>query len=159
MIIEVKAAALQDKPAITHLMQLYMHDFSALIGLDAGADGLYPPYPGIDAWWQAAPAYFPFLIKAGGNLAGFALVRQEAAASYSVTEFFILKKYRRSGVGKTTACRLFDQYRGEWVIRQRPTNEAARAFWRSVAGAYSSGQYTETMEEERWVQRFDNRVR
>ena len=100
MIIEVKAAALQDKPAITHLMQLYRHDFSALIGLDTGADGLYPTYPGIDTWWPAAPAYFPFFIKAAGNLAGFALVRQEAAARYSVTGFFQLKKYRRSGVGK-----------------------------------------------------------
>jgi predicted acetyltransferase len=77
-----------------------------------------------------------------------------------VAEFFVMRKYRRQGVGTVVATRLFDSFRGRWEVRELKTNLAAIAFWRRVIGAYTNGNYEETLiDDERWhgpVQSFRN---
>jgi hypothetical protein len=45
-------------------------------------------------------------------------VKEEQKNYYSMTEFFGMKKYRRSGVGKISALRLFNRFKGEWEVSQ-----------------------------------------
>jgi predicted acetyltransferase len=75
-----------------------------------------------------------------------------------MAEFFVLRKYRRAGVGTRAAHRIFGTYAGEWEVRQRSTNVSATSFWRTAISVYTAGQFTEELlDDERWhgpVQRF-----
>ena len=157
MTLDVDEAGPTDWERLAALFELYVYDFSALMGIDVDAHGRFraPPLDGYftDARWHA------FLFRVDGNLAGFALVQRRSRLSgdESVTdmaEFFVLRKYRRSKIGQRAAARLFDRYPGKWEIRQKPANEAATAFWRRVISDYTAGIYEEELIAEWRVQRF-----
>ena len=57
-------------------------------------------------------------------------------------EFFILRRYRRQGIGERAARMLFDHFPGRWTVYTFPQNIAARAFWHGVIGRYTHGQLT-----------------
>jgi predicted acetyltransferase len=67
-----------------------------------------------------------------------------------MSEFFVMRKYRRSGVGREAARRVFAMFPGIWQLRQVHGNDAATAFWRAVV---PSG-YEEAAVEEGRFQRF-----
>ena len=78
-------------------------------------------------------------------------------------EFFVMRKYRRAGVGSEFAARLFDIFPGRWEVAQVAPNTEATLFWRSVIRAYTSGNFDERIENsDKWrgpVQTFDARER
>ena len=59
-----------------------------------------------------------------------------------VAEFFVLRKYRRIGVGRRAARLLFDQFPGQWEVRQLPANTAATAFWVNMISTLTGGRFT-----------------
>ena len=98
-----------------------------------------------------------------GSLAGFALVDKRvriAGDDFWLDQFFVLKKYRRRGVGGRAAAAVFSQHTGRWQVGQMPENTAALAFWRHVIASYTGGDYTEERVELSWwqgyVQRFSS---
>ena len=78
----------------------------------------------------------------------------------AIAEFFIMRKYRRRGIGCAVACQIFDRFPGKWEVQQMVSNQRAQFFWRRVIAHYTNGQYHEvTLHDERWhgpVQFFDN---
>jgi predicted acetyltransferase len=76
-----------------------------------------------------------------------------------VDNFFVLRKYRRKGVGAAAAMRTFDMFPRKWEVRELAKNAAAIAFWRRTVAEYTRGRYVEvTFDDERWrgpVQSFD----
>ena len=65
--------------------------------------------------WPAGTQGHPFMIRMDGELAGFALVKAfqaKGAADYDMGEFFVVRKFRRQGVGKAVAHQLFAQFPG-----------------------------------------------
>lgn len=156
--VEVSPVGPEEQHALAALMQLYVYDFSEMLGLDVADDGRYhaPPVEGRDA----------FFVRAGGKLAGFALIGGESRLTgergvHDVAELFVLRRYRWAGVGERLACALFDRYPGRWEVRQKRENVEAIAFWRRVVDRYTRGRFDEeSLDDERWrgpVQRFDNR--
>ena len=77
-----------------------------------------------------------------------------------VSEFFIMRKYRRRGAGGEAARRMFDLFPGRWEVSEMAANLPAQAFWRKVIGAYTNGRFEERQwDNARWrgpVQWFDN---
>lgn len=134
--VQVDEAAADMRPAIEQMMQLYIHDFSEhWAGTERGElqdDGRFAPYP-LDAYW-AEPGRVPLLIRAGGHLAGFALLNRYAhsgqPADRCVAEFFVVRKHRRSGVGRRAAQEIFSRWPGLWEAAVVRRNTAALAFWR-----------------------------
>jgi predicted acetyltransferase len=49
-----------------------------------------------------------------------------------MSEFFVMRKYRREGVGRTAARELFASFPGSWLVHEVPGNDAATAFWRDA---------------------------
>ncbi len=45
---------------------------------------------------------------------------------FSIAEFFIMKRYRRSGIGKDIGHQVFNLYKGEWEVYQKENNKAAQ---------------------------------
>jgi predicted acetyltransferase len=122
----VVEAGMAEKPLFARLMELYLHDFSRFTDADVDTSGRFG-YEYLDAYW-IEPGRRPFLFRVHGRWAGFALVR--AGVPHDMAEFFVLRKYRRRGVGVAAACELFARFPGEWQVRQMRVNVDATAFWR-----------------------------
>ena len=161
--ISLDPARPEERLPLANLLQLYSYDWSALLPLDVGDDGRFDDYP-LDAYWQDDWRH-PFLIRADGKLAGFALVSLRsrltgAAGVADMAEFFVMRRYRRRGVGLGAASAAFDRFKGRWEVRQRPDNVEATAFWRRVIARYTKGNYQEdVLNDAVWtgpVQRFSS---
>jgi predicted acetyltransferase len=157
----VVVAERSDQEVLRNLFQLYTYDFSELLSLDLEENGRFKE-ESLDSYWKDAWR-FPFLLRADDYLAGFALVHHRSKLSraddiWDIAEFFVLRKYRRAGVGTRAAHWIFATYSGEWEVRQRSSNVSATSFWRRAISAYTAGQFTEELlDDERWrgpVQRF-----
>ncbi|MEI5909292.1 GNAT family N-acetyltransferase [Bacillus spongiae] len=114
--------------------------------MDVDENGLYR-YNYFDQYWTENER-FPFLIKVNEKYGGFAFVRklkhETGSSYYSMAEFFILKKYRKIGVGKQSAFQLFNFFPGEWEISEVEENIPSQWFWRRIISEYTNGRYIET---------------
>ena len=154
-------AAPSDKAVLRNLAEYYVYDFSELLGLDVGEEGEFGG-DRLDRHFQDALCH-PFFIRVDGKLAGFAVHEGRSRLSGAigindVAELFVMRKYRRLGVGERVAVALFDQFTGPWEVRQVRANVAAVAFWRKVIHRYTRGTFEEsTLDDETFrgtVQRF-----
>ncbi|NKB70125.1 MAG: GNAT family N-acetyltransferase [Candidatus Latescibacteria bacterium] len=150
MHVEVKAMPPEQRPLLHNLMQKYLYDFSEYDRDDVDEEGLYF-YKYTDLYW-VEPERYPFLIRAAGKIAGFALVRRSSgfdeAPFHSMAEFFVMRKYRGQGVGRAAAVQLFDLFPGRWHVAQEPRNQPSQIFWQQVVGDYSGGRYEQTKGED-----------
>ena len=146
MKIEICPAAAEEKEILWRLLQLYLYDFSEFDAADPDETGCFP-YGYFERYWDE-PERFPFFIRVEGRRAGLVLVRQfetsERGKVTNLAEFFVMKKYRRLGVGRSAAFQLFDRFPGAWQVEQIEANTPAQAFWRKVIAEYSDGAYKET---------------
>jgi predicted acetyltransferase len=147
------------------LFELYAHDFSPMTGADMDAHGAFTDDDFPMRWWQTrGDAFHPFLLTLQGVWAGFAFVgegsyiRPGEDRHWLMEEFFILRKYRRRGLGEWFATQLFDRFPGVWEVGEIRENVDAQAFWRKVIGRYTGGRFEEVIvSNEHWegpVQRF-----
>ena len=147
---------------VRNLFMPYMHDMSEAAGIDVGEDGAFALPKNFATWWSEPGTRFPFLARADGKLAGLAFVRKASTEppTYDMGEFFVLRRYRRAGVGRRFACQLFDRFPGRWEVRELPLNTAAQSFWRRIIADYTAGEFEDTTEyfpaygREYVVQRF-----
>ena len=161
MNISLDRAAATDRPLLDRLMQFYAYDWSSLVGLDVDAEGRFAgvdlnPYWGDDL-------HHPFVLRVDGRPAGFALIVGRSRLTgtlgvHDMAEFFVMRRYRRQGVGSAAARAAFDAFRGSWEVRQRDEHPDATRFWRAVIDQYTGGVFTESRcDEPAWkgvVQRF-----
>lgn len=166
MKIELVAVMEADKSVLHQLMELYQYDFSEYEDTDVNAHGFYG-YSYLDNYWTEDTRQ-PFFIKVDGNLAGFVLVSNHCfllkeVEAKSISEFFVMRKYRRKGVGRAVACQVFDMSPGKWEVFQHWENLPSIAFWEDVIGAYTEGQFNkEVLQMDTWggqVLLFDNAQR
>lgn len=45
---------------IRHLMQFYLYDFTKYLNIDVDSNGIFPEYPGLEAFWAEEDRKFPF---------------------------------------------------------------------------------------------------
>ena len=128
---------------LRQLFELYCYDFSEQLPLRLKPSGRFE-IPLSDDWWTRDD-HFPFFIRRGDELLGFALVRRGsridgAADVMDVAELFVVRGARRSGVGAEAVRELFQKFPGPWEIRVRDTNPRALSFWSRVAGSHVKPQ-------------------
>lgn len=140
-----------DAGLLSNLLQLYIHDLSAAFpDVEIGADGRFG-YQHLPLYWSEPARRFPFLVKSDGRVAGFALARRGSPASddpevFDVAEFFILRRYRRAGVGRHAAALLWRRLAGPWTVRVSERNGGALPFWAEVIGTFTRGRARETRQ-------------
>jgi predicted acetyltransferase len=141
-VVSVEPAALSDERLLSNLLELYIHDLSdVFLHVELGVDGRFG-YPQLSRYWSEPDSRFPFLIRAGDAIAGFVLATRGSAAPeepdvFDVAEFFVLRRFRRAGVGRRAAFLLWDRLPGEWTVRVATGNAGALEFWRGVVGDYA----------------------
>lgn len=144
-------ASEHDRPLLENLLQLYIHDLSAVFAVELNADGRFA-YDKLPLYWSEAERRFPLLIRSGERVAGFVLVTigspfSDDPAVHDIAEFFILRRYRRSGVGGEAARQVWDRFRGGWIVRVLEENKGALRFWSATIDDYTQGQATETRRD------------
>ena len=118
---------------LTRLLQLYIHEFSAILPIPIGPDALFQ-YPDLPHYTCEAMEHVAYLFVDSDALTplGFALIDFDAP-SWQVKEFFVLAGARGRGLGARAATALFAQHPGPWTLTVRPESPSALAFWRAVA--------------------------
>ena len=64
-----------------------------------------------------------------------------------MAEFFVLKKYRRHGLGTVAAQYVINRFPGKWEIRVHSENQAAIQCWRQAISDLTSGQFVERIPD------------
>jgi predicted acetyltransferase len=153
--VEIVSAAVEQKSTLANLLELYSHDFSEFIDLDVGDDGRFG-YRELDLYWSD-PNRRPFLIYADRKLAGFLLVRcieQGRETAWDMTEFFVMRGFRKRGVGRRAAIEMFTRFSGRWQVRVMRQNGPACLFWRRAVQAFARYTFSlryETVEGREWM--------
>jgi predicted acetyltransferase len=138
--IEVIPATLEQETVLANLMELYAYDFSDFHDLALGEDGRFG-YESLPRYWTE-PNRHPFLVRSDGKLAGFALVKRGSEVSgnetvWDMAEFFVLRGYRRRGIGTQIAHQLWTRFTGPWEVRVMQLNAAACQFWASAISTFT----------------------
>ena len=134
MDVTLEPLARADAGLLARLLQLYEYDYSEYGGVDLDEHGLFPTVD-LGAIWGEHDRNF--LLRVDGHPAGFALVTRHAAyldkgETNLLAEFFVVRKYRRRGVGERAAVDLFDRVPGRWELGTLTANTGAIVFWRRV---------------------------
>lgn len=133
---------------LANLLELYIHDLSDVFpDVELGADGRFG-YPRLPLYWSEPQRRFPFLICCDERVAGFALAMRGSPVVndpdvLDLSEFFVMRRYRRVGVGRAAAFLLWNRIPGDWIIRVAEDNRRALQFWRGVAREYGGAEMTE----------------
>jgi predicted acetyltransferase len=136
--VALQPLARADAPVLDRLLQLYEYDYSEYGGVDLDEHGLFPTVDVETIWGEHDRN---FLIRADGHPAGFALVTRHDAylgggQATLLAEFFVVRKYRRQGVGERAVVQLLDRFPGRWELATLTANLGAQAFWRRVLGRH-----------------------
>jgi predicted acetyltransferase len=143
--IEVIAATREQMPVIDNLIQLYAHDFSEFHNIELESNGRFE-YTPLPLYWTD-PNRHPFLVKADGKLAGFVLVKHEAGM-WDVAEFFVVRAWRRHGIGTAIAHDVWKRFPGPWEVRVMQANQAALPFWERAISAFTGTTVAPTRLEK-----------
>jgi predicted acetyltransferase len=115
-----------------NLGQLYRHDLSEAYRHLPNPDGTFSNHR-LDLFLAGTdPARRAWLITAAGSLCGFVMTRP-ADGGTSISDFFIVRALRRSGVGREAARQVIATTPGQWSIAFQSYNPGAQRFWSQVA--------------------------
>lgn len=152
--IEIRCAQAIDRLPIYRMLELYQYELSDIWDQELDAHGEYGY--ALDRFWDSKSCS-AYVAKVGGHYAGFALVDtavKVGSQGHWMDQFFVLKKYRRSGMGTALARHVFSVLPGAWEVGQMLNNHSARAFWQRVLAEYTDGQFAEHKLAGGWWEGF-----
>jgi predicted acetyltransferase len=165
--VSLDAATPADATLLGNLLELYTHELSDVFPeVVMGPDGRFG-YARLPLYWSEPERRFAFVIRAEGQVAGFVLATRGSPATedpevLDVAEFFVLRRYRRQGVGQRAARLLWRRLPGRWTVRVAEENRGALAFWGDVLAAAAPAGVTVTVRPSGhtswWVYAFDSAV-
>ena len=151
-------ATISEKPIIGRLLQLYLHDFSEFATdgdstWDVNNEGIFQ-HKYFDSYWED-PGREPLLFRMDNQIVGFASLNNWSAsglgAERSIGDFFVMRKYRRVGLGKCAALEIIRNRPVIWEIPVRDYNRPALSFWRSVVSSIDDFTVEELAgDNKRW---------
>jgi predicted acetyltransferase len=137
--IEIIPAAEEQESIVANLLELYAHDFSEFHHLELGADGRFG-HRQLALYWSN-PDRSPFLVRVNGELAGLVLVKRSEVSGdetvWDMAEFFVVRGYRRRGIGTQIAHEVWRRFPGIWEVRVMESNRSARLFWERAIQAFT----------------------
>lgn len=157
MQVEIIKATIEQKPLLANLLELYAYDFTEFCNFDIGDDGFYG-YERLPLYWTEATR-FPYLIYVDKKIAGFVLVQKGSPISdnktvWDISEFFIMKKYKRYGIGTAAALKVWEQFKGSWQIRVLVSNHIACLFWLQAIKKFTLATPIKNeivIKDEKWI--------
>jgi predicted acetyltransferase len=152
MTVDIFLAPYEKKHILRNMLEIYLHDLSEFdhleVKLDLNEAGLYG-YGYLDYYWNE-PGRYPYLLTVDGKIAGLAFVRiiLDEPLTFSIAEFFVVRKYRNLGVGTALINKMFSFHKGNWNIDTAIKNIAAQNFWRKSVKNNATGEIEESIIEQ-----------
>ncbi|HEX2872998.1 MAG TPA: GNAT family N-acetyltransferase [Polyangiaceae bacterium] len=146
--VSLHRATQADAECLSNLLELYIHDVCDIFpSVELGDNGRFG-YAKLPLYWAEPERRFAFVIRHADRVAGFALATRGSPVAtdpdtLDVAEFFVLRKYRRLGVGREAARLLWQALPGAWTVRVAERNQRALAFWSSAVAEFAAGTATE----------------
>lgn len=142
--VELVKVQKEEKSILSNLLEKYDYEFSQWEKTDVDDNGLYG-YEYLDCYFNEENR-FPYFIKVNGKLAGFVMISDypevpQYKTDFCLSEFFVMYKYRRGGVGREAACKVLDLHHGKWQLKRHPHNIGSVYFWDKVVSDYTHGNY------------------
>ena len=135
MQIELIPTDVEQLPLIRNLYQFYAYESSDWEQEDIEVDGrFYIHEPHLQRYWQE-PDWSAQLILVDGFIAGFLLIERSDLPGIEALEFadlFILKKYRRQGIGRALVQQVIVAGGGSWLVSFYEQDTLARQFWQCL---------------------------
>lgn len=132
----------ETRPVWDRLFQLYLHDMSENTGQEPGLDGAFPTRP-----YDDNESSSRLIVLLRNKPAGLVSLRSCAGTAdllkRQLDDFFILRCYRRLGIGEEVARMVFDSHPGNWQAGVNLSNESGRLFLRQVVRRYTYRQCRE----------------
>jgi predicted acetyltransferase len=136
----IQRIAAHERDVLWRYLQFYIYDMSRFTNAQPD-DGVFP-YSQFEAYWREGEGRSAWWAKVAGEIAGFALVQNDAGEGCrEVAEFFVLNRWRRRGIGLAFARQLLGRFPGPWKLHELANNTGAIAFWRQALEAFAP--YTE----------------
>ena len=85
-------------------------------------------------YWQD-PDWSANLLRVNGEIAGFVLIERSEVPGIDALELadiFILKRYRRKGIGRALMGQVLMGGHENWLVRYYAQDDVADAFWNKV---------------------------
>src|SRR5215510_1263759 len=144
MEIKIIPVLIEEKEILRNLLEKYNYDTSEEDGDDVNELGLCG-YKYLDHYWTETDRY-AYFTKIQDKLAGFVMIDKylyfnEIKSDYCISEFFVLRKYRKMGIGKYVIKYIVNKYKGEWQIGYNPKNNIGKIFWNKVVKEITNGNY------------------
>jgi predicted acetyltransferase len=141
--ITITSISKDEKEILRNLLEKYLYEFSQYDNYDVNDIGLYG-YDYLDNYWteENRGAYF---IRVENKLAGFFMLNNyreiEIETNFTLSEFFIMYKYRKQGIGTYVVKNIFSNYKGKWQLMYHPKNMVSKIFWNKIVKEYTNGKY------------------
>lgn len=147
MQLELTQATLEKKTILANLLELYAYDFTEFCDFDIGDNGFYG-YEYLPLYWIESNRY-PYLIYINKKIAGFVLIQKvypisDEPTKWDISEFFVMKKYKRKGIGTAAAFKVWETFKGLWQVRVLVNNQIACSFWLETIKTFISSEPTKT---------------
>ncbi|MCL2774092.1 MAG: phosphotransferase [Oscillospiraceae bacterium] len=150
--IDILKVPFEKKHILRNMLELYFYDMSEFDDeydkMELNDAGLYG-YGYLDYYWNEEGRY-PYLLTVDQNLAGLALIRvvEPIPLTFEVAEFFIMKKYRKLGIGSILSSKIFELHKGKWTISTPIKNIVAQNFWRKAVKNAAPEKYEEYLTDD-----------
>lgn len=153
VMISVEIAPESLKPHLHALLMAYLDELSAYDEMD-------DDYPYFDEYWRSG-ARWPYVIIAGGEIAGFALVNDwsvsQLGTEFAVAEFYIRPAFRRNAIGQHVFKQLLENHHGQWELSVMDANEKAYLFWQNALQNNEIEDLHSISQDGSTIYRFKNR--
>ena len=142
-----------------NLLQLYLHDLSNYFPIDFDNNTATYKYDNLDNYIKDK-LKFAYLIKKENDIVGFSLV-DIVDNTNTIQEMFIINNYKNKGYGKEAVFLIFNNHKGDWLVKAVPCSKKAENFWTRTINEYTKGNYTleHTGKYNRPEYRFNNEKR
>ncbi|HWJ73139.1 MAG TPA: acetyltransferase [Kaistia sp.] len=126
MALRITPAAAEDKAQLRSLLADCLSELACYGEVDLA-------YPYLDAYWDPRERRWPYLLRQGEAICGFALVNAWSPSGkgtdFAMAEFYITPAARRNGSGLDAALKVFRMHPGTWELGIMSRNEPAQRFW------------------------------
>lgn len=133
---KLEEVSIKEKNKLEKLLQLYLHDISTYFKIEFNNETCGYLYD-LSTYFQNNKAYF---IIVDNKIVGFILIDINKN-NYEISEIFILNNYKKNHYGKQAIEKIFDMYKGEWVIKAVPNSPVAEQFWNKVIREYTNNKF------------------
>lgn len=135
MSLQLQPATADQLALIRNLYQFYAYESSDWEQEDVEVDGcFYVCQDYLELYWQR-PDWSAQLILLDGFIAGFLLIERSEIPGVDALEFadlFILKKYRRLGIGRALVEQVIIASEQSWLVSFYQQDPLAVPFWQSL---------------------------